>query len=115
MRVVVHHPAREEEDGTQVEAAKSAYRVGRVEDHVDFLTGRTTPQAEVVKLLVEAAEAEFPGQEVTVEHLHVTERHEKTGEPIAHEWKDEPPEEQVPAGEVHEQVLAAEQGQEAAS
>lgn len=115
MRVVVHHPAREEADGTQVAASKSAFRLGRITDHTDILTGATTPRDEVAAILLKQAQEEFPGQEVAIEHLHVAGRHPETGEVVAHEWKDHPPEQAVAVGEVHEQELAADQTQEAAS
>lgn len=113
MRVVVHHPARVEDDGTEVAESVSAYRLGHVTDFTNPITGETTPAEEVVKALVEQAQAEYPDCEVSVEHLHVAERHPETNEVIAHEWKDHPPEEAVAAGEQHEQTLTADQAQEA--
>lgn len=115
MRVVVHHPAREEEDGTQVEASKSAFRLGRITDFTNPITGETTPRDDVAKALIEQAQAEFPDCEVTLEHLHVAERHPETNEAIRHEWKDHPPEEPVAPGEEHEQELSADQGTEVQS
>lgn len=115
MRVVVTHPGRVEEDGTEVPESKAAYRVGRITDHTDLLTGETTPADKVAELLVEQAKEEFPGQEVAIEHLHVAERHPETNEVVAHEWKDHPPEEPAAPGEAHEQVLATDQGQEVSS
>lgn len=69
MRVVVHHPARTEPDGTEVPESVAAFRQGRIDDFTNPLTGETTPKAEVAKILVEQAKAEFPGQEVKVEVL----------------------------------------------
>lgn len=115
MRVVVHHPARVEEDGTEVPESKAAFRVGRITDHTDLLTGETTPADKVAELLAEQARAEFPDCEVSIEHLHTVERDPQTNEPVAHEWKGHPPEEPVAPGEAHEQVLATDQGQEVSS
>lgn len=139
MRVVVHHPARTEpgevrqayhrdpetgvtsvttetvKEAVEVPESKSAYRLGRIEDFTNPLTGETTPREEVAAQLVEAAKREFPGLEVAIEHLHVAERHPETNEAIRHEWKDHPPEQPVAAGAEHTQELATDQSQEAAS
>lgn len=115
MRVVVNHPARVEEDGTEIAESKSAFRLGRISDHTDLLTGETTPREKVAEILTEQAKAEFPGCEVSIEHLHEVERDPETNEITSHEWKDHPPGEPVATGEVHEQILATDQGQEAAS
>lgn len=114
MRVVVHHPARTE-DEVEVPESKSAFRLGHITDHTDILTGETTPADKVAEILLEQAKEEFPDCEVSIEHLHVAERHPETNEAIAHEWKDHPPERPVPAGEVHEQELATDQQQEVSS
>lgn len=115
MRVVVHHPARVEEDGTEVPESTAAFRVGRITDHTDLLTGETTPADKVAELLAEQARAEFPDCEVSIEHLHVAERDPETNEAVLHEWRDHPPEDAVPPGGDHTQELAADQGQEVSS
>lgn len=69
MRVAVHHPARTEEDGTEVPESVSAYRQGRIADFVHPITGEVTPQAEVAELLVAAAQEEFPGLKVEIQRL----------------------------------------------
>lgn len=112
MRVVVHHPARQEEDGTEVPESTAAFRVGRITDHTDILTGETTPAAKVAEVLLEQARAEFPDCECSIEYLHAVERDPTTNEIIAAEWKDAPAEDAPPSGAVHEQVLNADQGQE---
>lgn len=111
MRVVVHHPERVE-DGETIPASVSAYRVGRVEDHTDLLTGKTTPKEEVAAILVEQARAEFPGQEVSIEHLHEVEVDEETGKAVRHEWRPEPPKAPVAPGVEHVRELSVEQPQE---
>lgn len=114
MRVVVHHPERVE-DGETVPASVSAYRLGKIDDHVDLLTGKTTPRAEVAAILLEQARAEFPGQDVSVEYLHEVEVDDETGKAVRHEWRAEPPEVPVPPGENHERTLSVEQSQEASA
>jgi hypothetical protein len=69
MRVAVRHPGRTEEDGTTVPESFSAYRVGRIDDHVDLLTGETTSADEVAEILVEQAKAEYPDCEVAIQRL----------------------------------------------
>jgi hypothetical protein len=115
MRVVVHHPARVEEDGTEVPESKAAFRVGRIEDHTDLLTGETTPREKVAEILLQQAQEEFPDLEVSVEHLHPVDRNEETGEVTSHEWRDHPPEGSVPPGAQHAEELAIEQTQEVTS
>lgn len=112
MRVVVHHPEREEDDRT-VPASKAAYRLGRIEDWTNPLTGETTPKAEVAEILLAQAREEFPDLDVTVEHLH--EGEVENGEVVTHEWKDHPPEQPVAAGDPHAVELSAQQAQEASA
>lgn len=69
MRVAIHHPERTEPDGTAVPASVSAYRLGRITDQVDVVTGETTPAATVASALLAQAEAEFPGHEIHLERL----------------------------------------------
>lgn len=114
MRVVVHHPPRTEPDGMEVPASKSAYRLGRIVDHVDLLTGETTPREKVAEILLQQAKEEYPDCEVLIEHLHVVDRHPETNEEIAHEWRDHPPEAPAATGAAHEQELATVQSQEVA-
>lgn len=114
MRVVVHHPERKEGEETIPESV-SAYRMGRIEDFVNPLTGETTPRDQVAAALLEQAKEEFPGLEVSIEHLHEVEHDPETGKPVAHEWRDHPPETPAADGETHEVELTATQGQEASS
>lgn len=72
MRVAVHHPARTEPDGTAVEASVSAFRLGRITDLVDPITGETTPADEVAAKLLAAAKKEFPDCEVELQRLIVS-------------------------------------------
>lgn len=69
MRVVVHHPERTGEDGEQIPASVSAYRLGRITDYVNPITGETTPADEVAATLLAQAKEEFPGQQVELEVL----------------------------------------------
>jgi hypothetical protein len=69
MRVAVHHPARTEPDGTEIPESVCAYKLGRVQDHTDVLTGKTTSAGDVAELFVEQAKAEFPGCFVVIERL----------------------------------------------
>lgn len=68
MRVAVHHPGRVE-DGETIPPSVFAFRVGRITDHVDVLTGETTPKEQVAAQLLEQAKAEFPDCEVVLEVL----------------------------------------------
>jgi hypothetical protein len=112
MRVAVVHPAHTQtlDDGSTVEAPESisAFRQGRIEDFVNPLTGETTPRDKVAEVLLAAAKEEFPDCEVKLQYLHDNGDGTST-------WKDEPPVEPMPAGEQHEQVLTAEQSQEASA
>lgn len=105
MRVVVHHPARTEQDGTEVPESTSAFRLGRIEDLVNPMTGETTPKEEVATALLQQAQEEFPGQDVKIEYLH------SQGDETS-EWRDHPPEEPASPGEAHAQELTAEQSTE---
>lgn len=105
MRVVVHHPARTEEDGTAVEESVAAYRLGRIEDFVNPLTGETTPKDEVAKALLAAAAEEHPGLRVSIEYLH--DNGDDTGT-----WKPDPAVAAVSPGAQHAQELVAEQATE---
>jgi hypothetical protein len=120
MRVVVHHPERTEEDGTVVAPSVAAFRVGRIEDHTDLLTGETTPREKVAEILLAQAKEENPGCAVKIEYLHSveTETDPETGNTVEtqHEWRPEPPAKPAAPGENHEQVLPViEQAQEASS
>lgn len=68
MRVAVHHPERVE-DGEKIPASVTAFRIGRIEDLVNPLTGETTPQEKVAEIFLAAAEEEFPDCEVVLERL----------------------------------------------
>lgn len=69
MRVAVHHPARTEPDGTTVPESVSAFRLGRIHDFVNHLSGETTEAAEVAKVLFGQAAKEHPDCRVVIEHL----------------------------------------------
>lgn len=69
MRVAVLHPERTEPDGTVVPVSTAAFRIGRIEDYVNPLTGETTPAAEVAEQLLQQAKDEFPDAEMSIEHL----------------------------------------------
>lgn len=110
MRVAIHHPEHKE-DGEMVPGSVSAFRTGRIEDHVDLLTGQTTPRERVAEILAEQAKLEFPDCEIMIEHLHDNGDGTST-------WKDHAPgedEEAVPAGETHEAELSTEQPQSSAA
>lgn len=88
MRVAVHHPARTEEvDGETVEVPESvaAFRLGRIEDFTNPLTGETTPKDEVAAHLLKEAQAEFPDLECKIEYL----TNEEGGETSV--WASTPP------------------------
>jgi hypothetical protein len=68
MRVAVHHPERKEGEET-IPASVSAFRLGRITDLVDPLSGETTPAEQVVEKLSEEAAREFPDCEIVVERL----------------------------------------------
>lgn len=102
MRVVVHHPARTEEDGTAVEESVAAYRLGRIDDFVNPITGETTSKVDVAAALVEQAKADHPGLEVSIEHLHDNGDDTST-------WKDQPPVVAASPGEEHAQELQVDQ------
>lgn len=69
MRVAVHHPVATDADGAEAPGSVFAYKWGRITDHVDVLTGETTPAAKVAELFKVQAEAEYPACEVTIERL----------------------------------------------
>ncbi len=106
MRVVVHHPARTEPDGTEVPESVSAYRMSRIYDLPNPLTGETVPKDEVAATLVEQAQEEFPDLEVSIEYFH------DHGDGTA-SWEPEPPATPAAPGAIHERELTATQDQAA--
>lgn len=69
MRVALLHPARTEEDGTQVEPSISAFRMGRIEGFTNPITAEHTSAEDVALHLIAAAEQEHPECEVFIQHL----------------------------------------------
>lgn len=78
MRVAVTH-----EDGSV-----SAYRLGRIEDLPNPLTGQTTPAVEVAAQLFDQARVEFPGAEVRIQRLVSNEDADENGENATSRWID---------------------------
>lgn len=69
MRVAVHHPARTNAEGVAVPESVSAYRLGRIDDFVNPITGETTSKEDVAAKLLADAQAEFPDCQVVLERL----------------------------------------------
>jgi hypothetical protein len=69
MRVAIHHPESTQPDGTVIPAAVSAFRLGRIDDFVNPITGETTPKDEIVAVFLAAAKAEYPDCEIVLERL----------------------------------------------
>ncbi len=112
VRVIVHFPARVEPDPVTGETIKvpesiAAFRMSRIYDLQNPLTGETTAKEQVAAILVEQAKAEFPDHEVTIEYFH---DHGDTAS-----WEPEPPEVEAAPGEVHEHELTAGQAQQAST
>lgn len=68
MRIAIHHPARTEGE-QEIPASVSAFRLGRVLDFVNPMTGETTSAPDVAAALLEQAKTEYPDCEVVLERL----------------------------------------------